>query len=98
MDEEDGLVLEHVVDRVFGGNADAKDAFVALAKEWELPHQIQASKSYLKKTFKTQRFKASNGIELKFPAALCEDPEQVQVISNPDGSCSILLKNLHPAE
>ena len=96
MDEDSGLVLENIVDRAFGGNNDAKDEFVALAKEYSLPHQIPLGKSYIQRTFKTQQFKAENGVELRFPAELCQDPEQIQMVANPDGSFTITLNKLYP--
>jgi len=94
--DDDSLVLENVVDRAFGGNSEAKDDFIALAKEYALPHQIEADKSYLQRAFKTQRFVADNGVELKFPAELCQDSQQIQMIANPDGTFTIMLNKLSP--
>jgi nucleoid-associated protein YejK len=94
--DDSGLVLENIVDRAFEGNNEAKDEFVALAKEYSLPYQIPVKKSYVQRSFKTQHFKAENGVELKFPAELCQDPEQIQMIANPDGSYSITLNKLYP--
>ena len=98
MGDDDSLVLENVVDRAFGSNSEAKDEFIALAKEYALPHQLEVDKSYLQRAFKTQRFVAENGVELKFPAELCQDPEQIQMIPNPDGTVTITLNKLLPAE
>lgn len=97
-DEEDGLVLENAVDRAFSDNNEAKDEFMALAKEYKLPHQIMLDKPFVQRSFKMQRFKAENGLEIKFPVELCHDPDQFQMTTNPDGSISINLKNLRPAE
>jgi len=94
----DGLVLENVVGRSFGDNNDAKDEFIALAKEYGLPHQVMLDKPFVQREFKHQKYKAENGVEIKFPAELLQDPEQIQVTTNPDGSLSITFKNLRPAE
>jgi len=97
MGDDDSLILEKIVDRAFGENSEAKDEFVALAKEYDLPHQIEVDKSYLQRAFKTQRFVADNGVEIKFPVELCQDPEQVQMVANPDGTFTITLSKLHPS-
>ena len=96
MDEDGGLILENVVSRAFGDNNEAKDEFIALAKEYSLPHQIDLDKTYVQRAFRIQQFKAENGVELKFPAQLCEDPEQIQMTENSDGSFSITLNKLFP--
>ena len=63
-----------------------------------MPYQVMLDKPFIQREFKAQRFKAENGVELKFPAKLIQDPDQVQMTTNPDGSITITLKNLRPAE
>lgn len=96
IEEDDGLILGNVMDAAFGGHNEAKEEFMALAKEYALPHQIPLEKTFVKRTFKTQTFEAENGVKLSFPAELCQDPEQVQMVSNEDGSVTITLKKLLP--
>ncbi len=55
-------------------------------------------KPVIQKEFKVQRYRADNGVELKFPAELVHDPDQLQMVTNPDGSVSITFRNLRPAE
>jgi len=52
----------------------------------------------VQREFKHQKYKAENGVEIKFPAELLQDPEQMRVTTNPDGSLSITFNNLRPAE
>lgn len=94
--EEDGLVLENVVARAYGDNEAAKTEFVALAKDYGLPHQVMLDKPFVKREFKVQKFAADNGIELKCPAELFQDPGQVHLVENPDGTLTITLRNLRP--
>lgn len=96
--EEDGLVLENVVRRAFPDKEEAKAEFVDLAKEYGLPHQVMLDKSIIQREFKMQKLKAENGVEIKCPAELFQDPDQVQMTVNGDGSITITLKNLRPVE
>ncbi len=98
VEEQDGLVLEGVARRAFGENNEAQKEFFALAKEAGLPHQIMLDKPFIQKEFKVQRYKAENGVELKFPCELVHDPDQLQMTTNPDGSISVTFRNLRPAE
>jgi nucleoid-associated protein YejK len=100
IEENDGLVLEDVVRRAYGGNEkieDIKSDFISLSKEYGLSHQVSLDKAFVQREFKVQRYKAENGVELKFPSELVEDPDQIQMLVNPDGSVSITFKNLRPA-
>ncbi len=98
VEEQDGLILEGVVQRAFSENVEAQKEFVARAMEYGLPHQVMLDKPIIQKEFKVQRYKAENGVELKFPSELVHDPDQLQMTTNPDGSISITFRNLRPAE
>lgn len=98
VEEQDGLILEGVAQRAFGDNDEAQKEFVALTKEYGLPHQIILDKPFIQREFKTQRYRAENGVEIKFPSELVHDPDQLQMTTNPDGSVSVMFRNLRPAE
>ncbi|MBQ4649441.1 MAG: nucleoid-associated protein [Firmicutes bacterium] len=46
------------------------------------------------KRFEKQSVKTPNGIEVKIPADLFSDPNSVEFIQNPDGTISLLVKNI----
>lgn len=92
--EDDELNLENAVRQVFGEHEEAMQEFSVLAKEYGLPHTLKLDKPFVQREFKTQRFKAENGIEIKFPAELFQDPETVQWAANSDGTVTVTLKNL----
>jgi nucleoid-associated protein YejK len=98
VEEQDGLILEGVVQRAFPENDEAQKDFIAMAKEYNLPHQVALDKPVIQREFKVQRYRAENGVELKFPSELVQDPDQLQMTTNPDGSISITFRNLRPAE
>lgn len=96
--EDEGFILENVVNRAFRDHEEVKEdiktEFVAMAKEYGLPHEVKLDKPFAQRQFKTQRFRADNGIEVKCPSELFYDPETVEWVNNADGTVSITLKNL----
>ena len=92
--EEDGLCLDNVASRIFPEKEEVKAEFTAMVKDAGLPHEVKLDKSFVQREFKTQRFKAENGIEIKFPTELSRDPQVMQFITNSDGTVTITLKNL----
>lgn len=98
MDGEEGLRMDHIIRNAFGENEQAAGEFLEIAKEAGLPQEIKIDKPFVKRQFGTQRFKADNGIEIKFPAELLEQPEAIQFITNADGTVSVTMRNLRRSE
>ncbi len=46
------------------------------------------------KKYASHKIKTSTGIEIKLPTAMLNDPEIIEFITNPDGTTSIILKNI----
>jgi len=95
-DEEDdnGVHLETVIKQAFEGNEKAATDFLEAAKDAGLPYEVKIDQSFAKRQFGTKRFKADNGIEIKFPSELMGQPETIQFVTNPDGSVSVTMRNL----
>ena len=91
---EDAFMLVGAAGRAFADKPSVKDEFLSLAYEAGLPHEVKLPAAYARKQFNVQRFKAGNGVEVKIPAELFEDPDAVQFTTNADGTVSITLKNL----
>lgn len=92
--KEDDLSLDNVAGRAFLDNEPAKTEFLQMAKDQGLTYAVKMDKSFVQRQFKTQKFQADNGIELKFPATLFQDSDTIEFTTNSDGTVSILLKNL----
>lgn len=93
-EDEGSFVLENVARKVFADKEDIKSEFIAMAQDMGLPHEVKLDKSFVKQQFKTQTFRADNGIEIKCPCELFSNPDTIQFVTNGDGSVSITLKNL----
>lgn len=94
--EQEGIInIENVASKVFSDNEEIKNEYITLARESGIREDLDFTERFTKQHFGHQKFKANNGIEVKFPAELGDDKESMEFIYNDDGSTSILLKNLY---
>ena len=94
--EEDHVInAEKITRQVFKDNLGAQDAAREALVKREVPTNIAVNNvpKYEKKYAK-QKFKLANGIELMVPTELYDDPEVIEFINNPDGSISVMIKNV----
>lgn len=96
--EEDTLVLDNVAQRVFEENEAARSEFIGMAQQSGLPPILKLDKPFVQREFKIQRFKADNGIELKCPSELFQNPDAISITNHSDGTVTIILKNLRRVE
>ena len=64
-----------------------------LAGHIELDDTVQVQPKTMKR-FEKQSVKTPNGIEVKIPADLFRDENSVEFLQNPDGTISLLIKNI----
>ena len=94
--EEEELSPEKLADQLFDSNLTARLTFVDELKE-SIPEPIQLSDidhSRQSKKLENQKLSLSNGIQLIVPNNVYEDAESVEFIQNPNGTYSILIKNI----
>ena len=96
LEEEQELSPEKLADQLFDSNLTARLTFVDELKE-SIPEPIQVADidhSRQTKKLENQKLSLSNGIQLIVPNNVCDDAESVEFIQNPNGTYSILIKNI----
>lgn len=96
IEEEQELSPEKLADQLFDDNLTARLTFVDQLKE-SVPNPISVADinhSRQSKKLESQKLSLSNGIELVVPNTVYHDAESVEFIQNPDGTYSILIKNI----
>ncbi|MBM7642015.1 nucleoid-associated protein [Streptococcus loxodontisalivarius] len=96
LEEDQELSPEKLADQLFDQNLTARLTFVDELKE-AIPEPIQVQDidhSRQTKKLESQKLSLSNGIELIVPNTIYQDAESVEFIQNPDGTYSILIKNI----
>jgi hemoglobin-like flavoprotein len=96
LEEDQELSPEKLADQLFDNNLTARLTFVDELKE-TIPEPISVSDidhSRQIKKLENQKLSLSNGIELIVPNNVYQDADSVEFIQNPDGTYSILIKNI----
>lgn len=96
MEETNEIKVDQVAERVFGGNTAFKEEYLAEIKKAGLVENtvVIPEHNNTGKKFRTQRLKTDSGIEINFPSHFYGDKDVMEFINNPDGTISILIKNV----
>jgi hypothetical protein len=93
--ETAAIQIDQIADKVFDKNIDIKREYVEeIAKAGITEKEIQIPDRIIEKKFRTQRIKTDTGIEIDFPIEYTGDCDRIEFINNPDGTLSILIKNV----
>jgi len=96
IEEEGAISIASVASRVFTEpeQEEARQEYINLAKEAGIRPEVDFGEKFTKQQFSAHRFKADNGIEVKFPAELSDDSNIIEFQNHEDGSVTIILKNM----
>ncbi|MCL2398774.1 MAG: nucleoid-associated protein [Defluviitaleaceae bacterium] len=93
-EEADGIVsMDNVAARVFE-DENVKRDFVHTIRDAGIVEDMPLGAKFVKQQFGTHRLKAENGIEVKFPAEIAMDDDQMNIENHSDGSVTLTLKRL----
>ena len=94
-ESNNNLSIDLLCDKIYGENDSAKQEFYHHLSEQkvEASETLELSKRAVKRLEK-QSIKSDLGVEIKIPIELYRNSEAVEFINNPDGSVSLLIKNI----
>ncbi|MCL2171144.1 MAG: nucleoid-associated protein, partial [Defluviitaleaceae bacterium] len=90
IEKEGEIRLESVASAAFEDVA-AREDFISMIRDYELVEDVELGEKYVVAQFGSYKFRASNGIEIKFPVGLMDDSAIVQIAKNADKSVDITL-------
>ena len=95
LEDQHQINAEQVTKAVFKDNIGAQVALRETLTKREVPAVIPVNNvpKYEKK-YSKQKFKLANGIELMVPTELYDNPDVIEFINNPNGSISVMIKNV----
>ena len=94
MEEENVIDNQVVADRLFGDNYAKKEKFFQEVEELGYVDRAPAEVAVAGPKFSKQKLRLNNGIEISIPMDLYQDAEVVEFINNPDGTISVMIKNI----
>ena len=92
---EEGFVsMDNVASAAFPGEQEIKEQYVTVLRDAGIQEDLPLGERVVKQQFSTHKIKAENGVEIKFPAQLAAEEDEVEITKNSDGTVTVLFKNL----
>lgn len=94
-DEKGEISFDEVVDEVFFENTELKNlCHEELIKKGIEDTKVEATEKVQKNITKKHRIVIDNGIEVKLPIEYMDRADKIEIINQPDGSISFVIKNI----
>ena len=96
IESSEAIDVVKVADSVFKQDNELKQSFIEHIEKTGLKDKkIEIDMDAAQKVFKKHRIKTDEGIEISIPYEYYMDRDKLEVIKNPDGTVSILIKNVN---
>jgi hypothetical protein len=94
-EETSAIQIDHIADKVFENNMDVRKEYIEEVSKAGIPEkEITIPDRLIEKKFKKHKIKTDNGIEIDFPLEYAGNSDKIEFINNPDGTISIVIKNI----
>lgn len=95
--EETGSVnVEKISEKIYGKAPEIKEEFDKKMEKYHMEKaEVTPQSEKTTKKFEKQYLKTDTGIEINIPMEQYQDAEQVEFITNEDGTISVLIKNIN---
>lgn len=95
LEEEGCLHVEAIKEKVFKDSPEMQEEFVEKLEKYNMAAEVVEPKNeQTVKKFQTQYLTTDTGIEIKIPMEEYGNTDHVEFITNPDGTISMLIKNI----
>lgn len=92
---EEGFVsMDNVAAAAFEGQDEMKVQYISTLREAGLKEDLPLGQRVVKQQFASHKIKAENGVEIRFPAHLAAEEDELEITKHSDGTVSVLFKNL----
>ena len=95
IEKNDNINIEDVADNIFKKNVELKREYMDVIEKVGFREKVvPVSEKIVEKSFKRQKIKTDSGIEISLPVEYYGNSEKIEFINNPDGTISIVIKNV----
>lgn len=99
IEEKGGFVVEELAEKIFEEQPELKVAFQDKMEKYDMvKEEIQPQSENTVRKYQSQHLYTDTGIEIKIPMDQYKNPRSVEFITNPDGTVSVLIKNIEHLE
>ncbi|MCL1884209.1 MAG: nucleoid-associated protein [Defluviitaleaceae bacterium] len=92
--DEGYVSMDNVASRVFEDREDTKEQYISTLREAGIQEDLPLGERVVKQQFFTHKIKSENGVEIRFPAAMAEIDDDLEITTHSDGTVTVLFKNL----
>ena len=98
--EENGcFAVEEIAEKIFEGEPELRTAFQDKMEKYNMVKEtIEPKSENTMRKYQSQHLFTDTGIEIKIPMEQYKNPKSVEFITNPDGTVSVLIKNIEHLE
>jgi hypothetical protein len=98
-DENSEIHIEQVASKVFEKDLGIQNEYVEeISKAGLSEKKVVIPEKIVEKKFRTHKIKTDTGIEINFPLEYADERDKIEFMNNPDGTISILIKNISKIE
>jgi hypothetical protein len=95
IDRNEVIDIAMVAENTFKNRPEMKQEFIEHIENTGIEEkEIELDKETANKVFKKHRIKTDSGIEISLPYDFFKDKNRMEFINNPDGTVSIMIKNI----
>ncbi len=99
IEEKGGFTVEEIAEKIFEEKPELKIAFQDKMEKYDMvKEEIQPQSENTVRKYQSQHLYTDTGIEIKIPMEQYKNPKSVEFITNPDGTVSVLIKNIEHLE
>lgn len=95
LEEKSEIRVDEIAQEVFDTNLAVREEYIQeIQKAGLIEEAIKVPEKLAEKKFKTHKIKTDTGIEINFPLSYYDNRDMIEFANNPDGSISIIIKNV----
>ncbi|MBE6022784.1 MAG: nucleoid-associated protein [Cellulosilyticum sp.] len=89
------IPVQEILEQTFGEDKDVFDSCMQHIEEFGIKEaKLEVTDPKIGNKFNFQKLKTDTGVEVKLPTHLFKDPDFIEIINEPNGTISIVLKNI----
>lgn len=95
IEDNNEIRVETIAKEMFDTNLEVREEYIQeIQKAGLLEESIQIPEKIAEKKYKTHKIRTDTGIEINFPLSYYDNRDMIEFSNNPDGSISIIIKNV----
>lgn len=95
IEENKEVRVDSIAEEIFESNLAVREEYIQeIQKAGFTEEAIKVPEKIAEKKFKTHKIRTDTGIEINFPLSYYDNRDMIEFATNPDGSISIIIKNV----